>query len=378
MKTKSLIKEKLCFLTMFVINKMFGVRKNKFFFIGMVGKYSDNSRAVSEKLHERYPTAEIYWAFSEAGSKDTHIPDYIHPVVGLIKQYVHMATSFCWLTSGTINRGLYKSNKQIYVDLWHADRCFKKILNDKYPEEKRQKKSFNTDHCDLMTSGSTFYDSIIKSAFCYFGEVIHSGSPRNDRLFRKDEKLKEKIKAELGIDPKYKILLYAPTFRDHAMYNQKENIDIEKTLQAFEKATSEKWICLGRFHPMTRERNKFVSKSIIDVTNYYDMADLLYISDAHITDYSSTAGDIALINKPVFLFHADKADYEKNDRGFYFRMEDTPFWIASTQEELEKLIMTKMQEGAIEENCKAILDFYGATETGHASDDVVDFIMQKR
>lgn len=371
------IKEKSCYIAMFLINKMIGIDREKFYFIGMVGKYNDNSKAVSEKLHERYPKAKIYWTFTKTGSQDPHIPEYIHPVVGLIQQYVHMATSSCWISSGVLRKGVYKSRKQLYVNLWHGDRGFKKVLNDKNPELYKKDRLF-TDYCDLVTSGSSFFNDVLRTAFCYDGEVLHTGCPRNDTLFRKDKKLKEKIKKELGIAPTYKILLYAPTFRDHAMYNQQENIDIDKTLLAFEKATSEKWICLGRFHPMTRNRNAFISKNIIDVTNYYDMVDLLYISDAHITDYSSTAGDFVLLNRPVFLFHADKADYQKNDRGFYFRMEDTPFWVASTQEELENLIMTKMQEGAVEENCKAILEFYGATETGHASDDVIDFILNKK
>ncbi len=377
MTINSHTKEKVCYFSMWLIHKIVGVKKDKFYFIGMVGKYNDNSRAVSERLKEIFPTAKIYWSFTEKGSKDPHIPNYVHPIVGVVKQYLHMATSYCWISCGVIERGIYKGKNQLYVDLWHGDRGFKKILNDKCSEDSKKNRTFNTDFCDLMTSGSSFFDKVINSAFCYYGTILHTGCPRNDLLFRKDELLKERILNELGIDSKYKILLYAPTFRDHAMYNQQENIDIDKTLQAFEKATFEKWICLGRFHPMTRNRNAFISKNIIDVTNYYDMVDLLYISDAHITDYSSTAGDFVLLHRPVFLFHADKADYQKNDREFYFSMDDTPFWVASTQEELENLIITKMQKVSIEENCKAILDFYGATETGHASDDVINFIMQK-
>ena len=71
--------------------------------------------------------------------------------------------------------------------------------------------------------------------------------------------------------------------------------------------------------------------NVIDVSDYPDMADILLISDALITDYSSSAGDAALLGIPVVLFIP-----QKTERPLYFDLEESPYYIAFTQDELEK------------------------------------------
>ena len=367
------IKGRLCYLSMLFVNKIIGINKNKYFFSGMVGNYCDNARAVSERLHERCPNAEIFWFISKSCLNNLHIPDYIHPVTSFMSMYLTMATSKYWFVCGVLHFGIYKSKKQVYVDLWHGDRAFKKILNDKYQGEQALVNRFETYYCDLMMSGSDHFTKKTRTAFRYFGKVIECGIPRNDLLINGDKQRYKKIKAELSISDELCILLYAPTFRDQDRFSQKENLDINRVLSALEKKTSKKWICLGRFHPMTHGVNKFNSKKIIDVTNYFDMVDLLYISDVLLTDYSSSAGDFVLMNKPVLIYQADKNEYMKNNRQFYFRIEDSPYWVAETEEELE-IIIDNMTEARVKRNCKEIYDFFGGHETGHATDTLLDYL----
>jgi CDP-glycerol glycerophosphotransferase len=40
------------------------------------------------------------------------------------------------------------------------------------------------------------------------------------------------------------------------------------------------------------------------------MSELLLITDLLITDYSSCAGDFALLGKPIFLFQSDIEEYK--------------------------------------------------------------------
>ena len=370
------IKEILCYLTMLVVNRLKGIDKNKFFFIGMGGNYCDNARAVSERLHERYPDSNIYWFFNSKCSNNTHIPKYVHPVTSLSSMYVNMATAKYWFVCGVLHFGLYKSKKQVYVNMWHGDRGFKKVLNDKLVGKAAEADTFETKYCDLMTSGSDIFNRKARTAFRYFGKLLQCGSPRCDLLLKKDKSKYNRIKKELNIQDGIKVLLYAPTFRDNNKYSQKENVDIDRVLSCLEKKTSEEWICLGRFHPMTHGRNTFNNKKIIDVTDYFDMVDLLYISDVLLTDYSSSAGDFILKNKPVLIYQADRDDYVKNDRQFYFKIEDSPYWIAKSQEELENFI-NGMTEENVRQNCKDVYEFFGGHETGNAADSLIDYLMQK-
>ena len=104
------------------------------------------------------------------------------------------------------------------------------------------------------------------------------------------------------------------------------------------------------------------------------MTDLLLISDCLITDYSSCAGDFALLRRPLFLFQDDIEQYQEKDRDFYFNMDESPYLAAHSQKELEEIIdRTSLEEAA--KNCEEVLTFYGTKETGYAAETVAKRIV---
>ena len=366
------VRECKVFIYMYVLNHIYKLRSNKIVFTAMGGGYNDSSRAVSEKLHNADSSFEIYWYFEKGKENDIHIPGYVHKITNYKEFLFHLSTAKFWATCGYHNHFYYKSRKQFAITFWHGDRAIKKILCDAGHTVANE-----TNHSDLMTSGSLFYEELTKSAFCYTGELLKTGCPRNDLLNMVDNNYIYDIKKQLSISLESKVLLYAPTFRDHSLNKQTENLDIERTLSVLENKTGEKWICLGRFHPKTQGMNRFNSDKIIDVSAYYDMVDLLCIADCLITDYSSSATDYIIREKPMFLFQPDRKSYAEQDRSFYFDMDKSPFLIATNQEELETLISNSNQ-ATVSKNCCQIADFYGMYETGHASDDVVKYIIQRK
>ncbi len=131
-----------------------------------------------------------------------------------------------------------------------------------------------------------------------------------------------------------------------------------------------------RAHPgMSKLTGYGESERIIQVSDYEDMADLLLISDMLITDYSSSAGDFILKYKPVILYQSDREEYNEDDRQFYFNVDDSPYMIAKNQNELNEWISKINDEGA-ENNCKKILEFYEANESGEASRIVAERIIR--
>jgi len=56
--------------------------------------------------------------------------------------------------------------------------------------------------------------------------------------------------------------------------------------------------------------------------------------------------------------------------------ETSPYWVASTPDELDRLIENTTAENA-RENCEAILDFYGTNETGESAKLVAEYIVSK-
>ncbi|NLM45015.1 MAG: hypothetical protein GX201_13575 [Clostridiales bacterium] len=379
-KVKGLIKI-IIKIYMIICNKLYGVDDNKIVFTSFSGKsYSDNPRAISEKLHEIVPDFKIIWLFKEPQKKKNLVPDYVTCLkVNSISAYKTLATSKFWVDNFCKPLYMYKSNNQVYIQTWHGDRGFKKILHDS-PFVSTNYKIFESNNCDLIICGSDYGERKYRTAFRYNGAILKYGCPRNDVLIRNSEIKKEAIKNHLGIKSNINILLYAPTLRREAVKSKKpqsiKDIDLSAVLKLLEDKTKKEWICLVRAHSAVKGLSGIPDDLVkfIDVTSYEDMNELLLISDFLITDYSSSAGDFALLNRPIVLFQPDRLDYIKRDRTFYFNLDDSPFIIAQNNEALLEIICN-LEWDLIPQNCKEILDFYGTIETGEASKKVVDYII---
>lgn len=365
---------------MFAINKMIGINNKKIVFVSFGGKsYSDNPRAISEKMHEMYPEYELVWLFDNPQDKRKIVPRYVRCIkTGSFKALLELATSKIWVDNFTKPLYTYKSDKQLYIQTWHGDRGFKKILydstfisdNTKYIESKI---------CDLFVSGSDYGDSKIKTAFQYYGEILKTGCPRNDMLIECDSNKINMIKNKLNIKENINVLLYAPTLRREAAGERKmqnNNVDLMAVIRALEETTNKEWICLVRAHSAVKGLKGVPTDiKILNVTSYEDMSELLLISNLLVTDYSSSAGDFVLLNRPVILFQPDRENYMKYDRTFYFDLDKSPYMIARNQDELVDLIIS-LDWDMMSQYSRQILDFYGAVETGEASKNVVEYMVR--
>lgn len=367
---------------MFIINKIFKVKKNKVVFKSFGGKsYSDNPKAISEKLNKMYPEYEIVWLLNNPVTKKALVPYYVKAVkANSLKALREMATSKVWVDNFCKSIYLYKSKDQIYIQTWHGDRGFKKILNDS-PFVAGDKQLFESKNCNLMVSGSDYGERKYKTAFKYYGDILKKGCPRNDLLVKNSQQDKYFIKKSINLN-NTNVLLYAPTLRREASkkydFQSMNGIDLSEIIKALELKTGIKWVCLTRSHSAVKGFTDISAKSekIIDCSTYEEMNELLLITDFLITDYSSSAGDFALLNKPIILYQPDRAEYIKKDRTFYFDIDNSPYTIAESNEEVLEIIKN-MQWELIEDNCKQILDFYGTVETGEASKEVVEYIISK-
>ena len=92
-----------------------------------------------------------------------------------------------------------------------------------------------------------------------------------------------------------------------------------------------------RFHPRMNaaEKEAFFGKwkGVKDATAYPDIQELLVRADAAMTDYSSCLFDFLLSGRPGFLYVPDRGEYDE-ERGFYYRPEESPFPVAETNQEL--------------------------------------------
>ena len=372
MKPINLIKKAVKYSAAFGYGLFHGQKKQIMFESFNGRTYSDNPRAVSEKMHELFPDFQLIWAFTEPAKAEQRVPDYIHVVSrNSFEFYKTLTESFCYVTNEAILYDTPKRRDQVFIQTWHGDRGFKKILYDAWQDGKRPTPVMDEKLTDLFVVGSEYASERIKTAFRYQGSTLALGCPRNDCLIiPKDINF---VREKIGVPEGKKILLYAPTLRKNDIV--KSNVNISDTLAHLGIRGGE-WVCLVRAHPKSPRLDYDFDENIIDVSRYPDMADLQMIADMLITDYSSCAGDFILKRKPLILAQFDLELYMKEYRTFYMDIQKIGYIIAKSQEELNHLLDT-MTDDQFAENCNHILQFYGTKETGHAAEAVCRWIDEK-
>ncbi len=329
-----------------------GVNPGKVAFSSFKGaSFSDSPRAIAEALHEMRPDADIVFQLGEKADA----PDWVRRAAPHSLRWIgEISTARVYVDN--FNRPFYqiKFSDQKYVQTWHGDRGFKRVLYDMDPDEGYP----DYQYMDLAVAGSDFCEKMYRTAFRYRGEVLKLGLPRNDRLVFPMSV--EEARRLTGLPQNKRILLYAPTFRDSAGKGMfLPPFDLAAAVRALCEGTGEDWICAARAH----DRNAGILGADIDMTTYPDMAELMMASDMLLTDYSSCAGDFPLLGRPVILYHPT----DHFERGLYFEIETSPFRIAHSEAELHELLV---DEGDARENAREILAFFGTHETGKSAEAV--------
>ena len=355
---------------MTMCHRVHGVDRKTVFFSSFVGKsYSDSPRYICEALMQLRPDIRVVWQLNENASGRDRLPKNAERVPAhSLKALKAMSTASVIVDN--FNRPFYmlKFPDQYYIQTWHGDRGFKKCLYDmengqEFPDYK---------FMDLGLAGSDFGEGVYRTAFRYPGEVMKVGMPRNDILLNPDETVARQTRKALGIEDGVRILLYAPTFRNqNVSYKMVANIDLVRLRETLESVTGEKWICLARGHSSNTGVD---AAGALDVSSYPEMAELLLISDMFITDYSSGISDFLLLKRPLLLFQPDRADFQQDDRAFYFDMDASPFPIAKSMDEVLKLVQDLPALAAAHD---AICQFYGVHESGTSAMQIAQRISDR-
>ena len=348
---------------------MCGVRKNRVFFSSFSGRgFTDNPARICEALHAMRPDAELVWQLR----RPEEAPDYIHVVrPRSLRALWAISTARCIVDNFNRPNYMLKFHDQYYVQTWHGDRGFKKMLYD------MEDGQFFPDgaQMDLGVSGSDFGTKNYRTAFRFDGEVMQLGMPRNDALLSSDPQAVAKIRRRLSVPDGARVLLYAPTFRDKLSGGaQPAGFDIDRALDRLEASTGAQWICLMRAHSQNVRVGAAESARIRDVTDWPETAELLLCADMLISDYSSTAGDYVLLDRPVILYQPDLSQFMQSDRRMYFDIRSCPYVRAESEEALMHLLD---DIPALVPSCAEVRKFYGVTETGRSSEAVAKWISNR-
>ncbi|WP_255464958.1 CDP-glycerol glycerophosphotransferase family protein [Listeria sp. PSOL-1] len=262
------------------------------------------------------------------------------------------------------------------LQIWHANGALKKFAwEDKsvpYRKKKEQERFKSVYQAfQYVVTGSDEMATIFKRSFLLDEKrILKIGVPSTDFFFNLNEMETSKHKV-LKQFPNKKIILYAPTFRDHELNKATVLLDIKK----MEEMLASDYILLLKLHPaITKElaisQNDFVKQ----VPNTFQMKDLLAACDILITDYSSSPFEFALLKRPIYFFTPDLEKYDQS-RGLVSSFQNIiPGKIYRTTTDLAKGILNH------EADLEKIAQFartWNQYSNGHSSENIVRLVAEK-
>ncbi len=351
----------------------------------MQGEYTCNIKYIADELLRRDLPYNITWVLRGASlgpypsgmqfvKDDT--PEY-YKAIARAKVVVQNGHS---LQKNEVQKGKH----QYWLQTWHGSLGLKRLEGaggDKKFYEKMR--ALDAKQTDFMLSNSTFEDTVFESTYWPGVPILKLGHARNDVLLDRSKEtavhLRKKVLKRLNIaDTGQKFLLFAPTHDDKNLNQAFGNIDFENLRDTLKNKYGGDWEILIRTHNSNkRQSDRWLAGLPVYCHNasfYPDMQELMVVADVGLTDYSSWICDYILTRKPSFLYGANVKKYNKT-RGFYHKIEDTPFTMATNNAELMRNI-SAFDKKQYEKKIGSFLDTCGAIDDGNASKRIVDEIEQ--
>ncbi|NEB40982.1 bifunctional glycosyltransferase/CDP-glycerol:glycerophosphate glycerophosphotransferase [Streptomyces sp. SID14515] len=287
-------------------------------------QFSDSPRAIHRELAAREPDIEHLWVVRD---QQAALPDGVRPVALHSAEWYQALARSRWVVTNThLPEWFERAEGQCVVQTWHGT-PLKRIGRD----------LAGTPHADaaymasmehrsaqwsVLVSPNSFSTPVLRRAFGYSGEVLECGYPRNDLLYAPDrDKIAAAVRERLAIPEGRRVILYAPTWReDQPRQGGRYGLDLQLDLEQARSA-------LGEDHVLLVRRHYLVGGSVPDtdfvrdVSRHPDVAELLLVSDALVTDYSSIMFDFAQTGRPMLFHTYDLAHYRDTLRGFCFDFE---------------------------------------------------------
>lgn len=337
------------------------------------GQYcNDNPLCIYQEFLKRKLSYKYVWLMKDP---KTSIEGALVVKEGSIAALFYLATSRVWIDNCRKKWGIRKRKGQYYVQTWHADMALKKVEKDAIQSLRPyyvHGAINDSKMANVFVSSSRWTSNNYKNSFWYSGRILESGSPRSDVFFSPVAPIRHKVLRHYALDEDTKIILYAPTFRgdgDTSCYD----IDYNHLLKGI--TNRDNWVIIIRLHPniVSHDGNIHYSGNVLNGSNYPSINELIIASDILITDYSSCMFDGMAAKKKVILYASDVDKYLA-DRGFYFRLDEMPFPLTRTTDELIDVV-----NNLKEEDYFACVDLFqnelGYVNDGHGAERVVNDIM---
>lgn len=390
------------------LTKAIPVKKNRWVFMSYEGHYTDSPKIISEMVHELNPHIEIIWLIDYRYK--CALPSYVKPVdiKNNLSTYIYCGSAEILIDN------IYAYKATVLNSSEFIDRLKYHII--KLCRKKKGQKAYTTWHgtplkkmgrdlvngteiafsCPQTTMilGNQYTLNIMQHLTYNKIKMKLLGTPRNDIFFDLSEEKIRNIKQQLGIPNLNKIILFAPTFRsdgydglsdknvNRSGINQLHMIDFPKLFSYLEAKLNGNWVFICRFHNLVEKmvdwdalQKKYQGK-VINGNQCDHMEKYLAITDVLLTDASSCMFDFSLTKRPCFLFFPDLKYYVAKERGLYVPIEQLPFPLAQTFEELLDNI-SNFDNEIYQLLLEKMKNEFGFVDHANSSKEIVNYILSE-
>lgn len=368
-----------------ILTKVLLINHKIILFESNVGRnYTGNPKAIYEEM-VRLGLDSKYRCYFILEDIDTKIPGAAKKIKrNRFRYFYYFAIAGIWISDTRFPKYIIKRPDIIYIQTWHGTPLKKLALDldavymsgETSLEDYKRNFYNNVQTWDYLISQNNYSTEIFKKAFGFEKEILEIGYPRNDILFRKNNKEDIiKIKDSLGLPQDKRIILYAPTWRDNEYHgNGRYRFNTGLDFPLLMKELKEDTVLVVKYH--------YLIKDAIDWSNYkgfvydfdkdYDISLLYLASDMLITDYSSVMFDYSILKRPMMFYCYDLCEYKDTLRGFYFDfMNEAPGPVVETTKALIDSIK-EYDYDIYKEKYEAFISKYNHADDGNASAKVID------
>ncbi|MER6017979.1 bifunctional glycosyltransferase/CDP-glycerol:glycerophosphate glycerophosphotransferase [Streptomyces anulatus] len=290
----------------------------------------DSPRAVHTELVRRGTETEHLWVTGTTPGRTTHVPPGARAVPAhSAAWYEALARSRRIVTDEQLPGWFERRPGQTVVQTWHGTPLgrFGGDLADTLYADHQYLATLprRSAQWSVLVSPSRFATPWLRRSLGYGGEVLEAGSPANDVLFPPDrDKAAEEVRRGLGIPEDHRVVLYAPTYRDHLAHPPAAAGRKAPGPYRWDPALDPGALAraLGPGHTVLVRRHPRVTgglqdgPGVLDVSGHPGAAGLLLVADVLVTDYAGLMFDFALTGRPMLFHTYDLEHYRDTVRGF--------------------------------------------------------------
>ncbi|CAM5537005.1 bifunctional glycosyltransferase/CDP-glycerol:glycerophosphate glycerophosphotransferase [Streptomyces atroolivaceus] len=287
-------------------------------------------RAVHTELVRRNAGAEHLWVTDGSAGAATRVPSTAAPLVAhSTAWYEALARARRIVVAGQLPAWFERRPGQTVVQTWHGSplgRFGLDLTGSLYADHQYLATlEHRSAQWSVLVSPSAFATPHLRRALAYRGEVLEAGSPADDLLFAPGrDRTAERVRRRLGIPEGHRVVLYAPTYRDHLahppavvpagsspLYRWDPALDLPALARSLDARTT----VLVRRHPRVTGSVP-PHPALRDVSAHPDVTELLLIADVLVTDYSGLVFAFAHTGRPMLFHTYDLEHYRDTVRGF--------------------------------------------------------------